>query len=163
MLLNHALVIVFFSLLHCLVSVIFQMTILRDLEKVAGWLRISIIYIVSGITGNLASALFLPYRAEVWHTSTAQFKAKCLNCTEISKTYFPLLFKLKQHHWHFDLSVVWLKQTKEVYKYMQGHHGYVVTIYSIVNALIKICILLHSDMHYPVDFPCKCFFLPIEG
>ncbi|XP_051996355.1 inactive rhomboid protein 2-like isoform X1 [Xyrauchen texanus] len=53
------------GLLHCLVSVIFQMTILRDMEKLAGWLRISIIYIFSGITGNLASALFLPYRAEV--------------------------------------------------------------------------------------------------
>ena len=52
-------------LLHCVVSVVFQMTILRDLEKLAGWLRISIIYIVSGVTGNLASALFLPYRAEV--------------------------------------------------------------------------------------------------
>lgn len=52
-------------ILHCLVSVAFQMTILRDLEKLAGWLRISIIYILSGITGNLASAIFLPYRAEV--------------------------------------------------------------------------------------------------
>ncbi|XP_077383395.1 inactive rhomboid protein 1 isoform X3 [Festucalex cinctus] len=53
------------GVLHCMVSVAFQMTILRDLEKLAGWLRISIIYIVSGITGNLASAIFLPYRAEV--------------------------------------------------------------------------------------------------
>ncbi|TKS68817.1 Inactive rhomboid protein 2 [Collichthys lucidus] len=53
------------GLLHCVVSVVFQMTILRDLEKLAGWVRISIIYILSGITGNLASALFLPYRAEV--------------------------------------------------------------------------------------------------
>ncbi|KAF3687482.1 Inactive rhomboid protein 2 [Channa argus] len=53
------------GLLHCMVSVVFQMTILRDLEKLAGWVRISIIYILSGITGNLASALFLPYRAEV--------------------------------------------------------------------------------------------------
>uniref|UniRef100_A0AAR2IT92 Inactive rhomboid protein n=1 Tax=Pygocentrus nattereri TaxID=42514 RepID=A0AAR2IT92_PYGNA len=53
------------GILHCLVSVLFQMTILRDLEKLAGWLRISIIYILSGITGNLASAIFLPYRAEV--------------------------------------------------------------------------------------------------
>lgn len=88
---THALVIVFFSLLHCLVSVIFQMTILRDLEKLAGWLRISIIYIVSGITGNLASALFLPYRAEVWHKSTAQFKFKCLNCTEIIQDRFPII------------------------------------------------------------------------
>ncbi|XP_056135542.1 inactive rhomboid protein 2-like [Lampris incognitus] len=53
------------GLMHCLVSVVFQMTILRDLEKLAGWVRIAIIYILSGITGNLASALFLPYRAEV--------------------------------------------------------------------------------------------------
>ncbi|CAN9510162.1 unnamed protein product [Ophioblennius macclurei] len=53
------------GLLHCTVSVVFQMTILRDLEKLAGWVRISIIYVLSGITGNLASALFLPYRAEV--------------------------------------------------------------------------------------------------
>ncbi|KAJ8413638.1 hypothetical protein AAFF_G00081450 [Aldrovandia affinis] len=53
------------GILHCLVSACFQMTILRDLEKLAGWLRISIIYILSGITGNLASAIFLPYRAEV--------------------------------------------------------------------------------------------------
>ncbi|MEQ2220871.1 Inactive rhomboid protein 2, partial [Ilyodon furcidens] len=52
------------GLFHCVVSVVFQMTILRDLEKLAGWARISIIYIFSGITGNLASALFLPYRAE---------------------------------------------------------------------------------------------------
>ncbi|XP_049577703.1 inactive rhomboid protein 2 isoform X1 [Syngnathus scovelli] len=53
------------GLLHCVVSVVFQMTILRDLEKLAGWVRISIIYVFSGITGNLASALFLPYRTEV--------------------------------------------------------------------------------------------------
>ncbi|KAM6951321.1 inactive rhomboid protein 1 [Aplochiton taeniatus] len=53
------------GILHCLVSVLFQMTILRDLEKLTGWLRISIIYILSGITGNLASSIFLPYRAEV--------------------------------------------------------------------------------------------------
>lgn len=52
-------------LLHCAVSVVFQMTVLRNLEKFAGWLRISIIYMLSGITGNLASALFLPYRGEV--------------------------------------------------------------------------------------------------
>ncbi|KAH0629527.1 hypothetical protein JD844_011644, partial [Phrynosoma platyrhinos] len=52
-------------IIHCLVSVVFQMTVLRDLEKLAGWLRITIIFILSGITGNLASAIFLPYRAEV--------------------------------------------------------------------------------------------------
>ncbi|KAG9334804.1 hypothetical protein JZ751_006553 [Albula glossodonta] len=56
------------GILHCLVSVCFQMTILRDLEKLAGWLRISIIYILSGITGNLASAIFLPYKAELFQS-----------------------------------------------------------------------------------------------
>uniref|UniRef100_A0A8B9T458 Inactive rhomboid protein n=1 Tax=Anas platyrhynchos TaxID=8839 RepID=A0A8B9T458_ANAPL len=50
------------GIIHCLVSVTFQMTVLRDLEKLAGWHRISIIFILSGITGNLASAIFLPYR-----------------------------------------------------------------------------------------------------
>ncbi|XP_072882675.1 inactive rhomboid protein 2-like isoform X3 [Hemitrygon akajei] len=53
------------GIIHCVVSVIFHLTILRDLEMLAGWLRISIIYILSGIIGNLASAIFLPYRAEV--------------------------------------------------------------------------------------------------
>nr|XP_020032551.1 inactive rhomboid protein 1 isoform X4 [Castor canadensis] len=52
------------GILHCLVSVCFQMTVLRDLEKLAGWHRIAIIYLLSGVTGNLASAIFLPYRAE---------------------------------------------------------------------------------------------------
>lgn len=55
----------FCRILHCLVSVLFQMSVLRDIEKLAGWLRISIIYMLSGVTGNLASAIFLPYRAEV--------------------------------------------------------------------------------------------------
>lgn len=62
-----------------MVSVVFQMTVLRDLEKLAGWLRISIIYILSGITGNLASALFLPYRAEVsLLTGAARLQLCCI-------------------------------------------------------------------------------------
>lgn len=38
---------------------------MRDLEKLAGPVRIGIIYIVSGITGNLASAIFEPHKPEV--------------------------------------------------------------------------------------------------
>ena len=38
---------------------------MTDLEKLVGALRISIIYIMSGVGGNLASAIFVPYRAEV--------------------------------------------------------------------------------------------------
>ena len=71
-------------LLHCLVSVVFQMTILRDLEKLGGWVRISIIYIFSGITGNLASALFLPYRAEVQHAHMRSFQSTHSDsCTDL--------------------------------------------------------------------------------
>lgn len=38
---------------------------MRDLEKLTGSLRIGIIYIGSGVAGNLASAIFVPYRADV--------------------------------------------------------------------------------------------------
>lgn len=53
------------GIFHCILTVIMQMTILRDLEKLAGWFRIGIIYIFSGIGGNLTSAIFIPFRAEV--------------------------------------------------------------------------------------------------
>ena len=46
-------------------TILIQFFFLRDLEKMAGALRIAIIYMVSGIAGNLASAIFVPYRAEV--------------------------------------------------------------------------------------------------
>lgn len=38
---------------------------MRDLEKLTGSLRIGLIYIGSGVAGNLASAIFVPYRADV--------------------------------------------------------------------------------------------------
>ena len=42
---------------------------MRDLEKMAGAVRIAIIYLGSGMIGNLASAIFVPYRAEVIYSS----------------------------------------------------------------------------------------------
>ena len=39
--------------------------VMRDIEKLTGWFRIAIIYFLSGIGGNLASAIFIPYRGEV--------------------------------------------------------------------------------------------------
>ena len=53
------------SVIHLLITVLFQYWIMRDLEKLAGAGRIAIIYIGSGMIGNLASAIFVPYRAEV--------------------------------------------------------------------------------------------------
>ncbi|KAJ8892395.1 hypothetical protein PR048_004975 [Dryococelus australis] len=42
-----------------------QYFLMRDLEKLTGSLRIMIIYMGSGVAGNLASAIFVPYRADV--------------------------------------------------------------------------------------------------
>lgn len=53
------------GLVQLLISIIFQIFILRDVENLAGCLRMGIIYTGSGVLGNLASAIFLPYQAEV--------------------------------------------------------------------------------------------------
>ena len=53
------------SALQLAITVIFQLVIMRDLEKLAGSLRISIIYMASGVAGCLSSAIFLPYHVEV--------------------------------------------------------------------------------------------------
>lgn len=46
---------------------------MRDFEKLGGWLRIGIIYVVSGIGGSLASAIFVPYHVEVSETFRQSF------------------------------------------------------------------------------------------
>ena len=56
-----------FRLLQLIVSIVFQTFIMRDYEKLVGWHRMAIIYIGSGISGSLASAIFLPYHVEVSH------------------------------------------------------------------------------------------------
>ncbi|XP_014669279.1 PREDICTED: inactive rhomboid protein 2-like isoform X2 [Priapulus caudatus] len=53
------------GVVHCVLTVILHIFLMRDLEKMAGPVRIGIIYISSGIVGNMASAIFLPDRAEV--------------------------------------------------------------------------------------------------
>ena len=37
---------------------------MRDLERMCGPIRMPLIYFGSGIIGNLASAIFVPFRAE---------------------------------------------------------------------------------------------------
>lgn len=41
------------------------MLIMRDVEKLTGCIRMTIIYVGAGIAGNLASSTFLPYHVEV--------------------------------------------------------------------------------------------------
>ncbi|XP_053607467.1 inactive rhomboid protein 2 isoform X2 [Plodia interpunctella] len=53
------------GLLHLAVTLALQWLFMRDLEKMAGPVRIAFIYLGSGVAGNMASAIFEPYRAEV--------------------------------------------------------------------------------------------------
>ncbi|XP_022903463.2 inactive rhomboid protein 1 isoform X1 [Onthophagus taurus] len=53
------------GILQLVITVLIQYFLMRDLEKLTGGLRIGIIYIGSGVAGNLASAIFVPYRADV--------------------------------------------------------------------------------------------------
>ncbi|KAH9502542.1 Inactive rhomboid protein 1 [Bulinus truncatus] len=64
--------------LHLVVSIFFQMWIVRDLEKLMGPIRISIIYIGSGVAGNLASCIFIPYSVEVGPTGSQFGIGACL-------------------------------------------------------------------------------------
>lgn len=60
-----------FSIIHLGITLVLQWFMMRDLEKLTGSLRIMIIYMGSGVGGNLASAIFVPYRADVSITSLA--------------------------------------------------------------------------------------------
>ncbi|KAH3861972.1 inactive rhomboid protein 1-like [Dreissena polymorpha] len=53
------------GLFHLVISLGFQILIMRDMEKLTGSIRMTIIYVGSGIAGNLASCIFVPYQVEV--------------------------------------------------------------------------------------------------
>jgi len=63
-----------------LITVVFQMFVMRDVEKLIGWLRIGLIYVISGIAGSLSSAIFLPYYPEVSRLSTSIFCYQLTRC-----------------------------------------------------------------------------------
>ncbi|XP_048509287.1 inactive rhomboid protein 1 isoform X2 [Athalia rosae] len=53
------------GIFHLAITLCVQYFFMRDLEKLTGSFRIAIIYFTGGLAGNLASAIFVPYRAEV--------------------------------------------------------------------------------------------------
>ena len=52
-------------LFHLVITLGFQVLIMRDMEKLTGSVRMTIIYVGAGIAGNLASCIFVPYHVEV--------------------------------------------------------------------------------------------------
>lgn len=53
------------GILHCALTVVIHWYYMRDLEKLIGTTRMTFLYMGSGIGGNLASALLMPYKPEV--------------------------------------------------------------------------------------------------
>jgi len=53
------------GIFHLVMTLAFQYWLVRDLEKLIGAKRLGLIYLGSGMVGNLASAIFVPNRAEV--------------------------------------------------------------------------------------------------
>ncbi|XP_020605448.1 inactive rhomboid protein 1-like isoform X2 [Orbicella faveolata] len=87
------------GIIHLACTFIFHFTIMRDLEKMAGWLRLAIIYIFSGVGGYLYSAILLPYQAEVGPSGSVFGVIACLfvelfQSWQIIARPFTALFKL---------------------------------------------------------------------
>lgn len=53
------------GLFHLVITLGFQILIMRDMEKLTGAIRMAIIYMGTGIAGNLASCIFVPYQVEM--------------------------------------------------------------------------------------------------
>lgn len=66
------------GIIHLVITVAFQHIFLTDLERLLGPIRTAVLYIGSGVAGNLISAIFLPYKPEV---------ISKLNTRKTSKTF----------------------------------------------------------------------------
>lgn len=53
------------GILHLIITLVFQHIFLADLERLIGPIRTAILYIGTGLAGNLTSALLVPYKPEV--------------------------------------------------------------------------------------------------
>lgn len=54
------------GIFHLAITIIIQHIYLADLERLIGPIRTAILYIGSGLTGNLTSAILVPYKPEVY-------------------------------------------------------------------------------------------------
>ena len=66
----------YFRVFSLLITVVFQMLILRDIEKYIGWYAMAVVYLGSGVAGSLGSAIFLPYHVEVTTMATRMHSSR---------------------------------------------------------------------------------------
>ena len=45
-----------------MMTLLIQLYLMRDMEKLCGPVRVGVIYLGSGMAGNMASAIFIPFR-----------------------------------------------------------------------------------------------------
>ncbi|XP_046659942.1 inactive rhomboid protein 1 isoform X3 [Homalodisca vitripennis] len=87
------------GIIHLAITLVLQWFMMRDLEKLTGSVRIMFIYMISGVGGNLASAIFVPYRADVGPAG-AQFgllaclMVEVINCWQMLRNPRQALLKL---------------------------------------------------------------------
>ncbi|XP_048575715.1 inactive rhomboid protein 1 isoform X2 [Nematostella vectensis] len=111
------------GIIHLLCTLVFNFTILRDLERMAGWIRISIIYIFSGIGGYLISAILIPYQVEVGPSGSMFGIIACLFVELIQSWQMvaqPILALLKLCGVVFLLLVVGLLPYVDNFAHMAG-------------------------------------------
>jgi len=111
------------GLLDLLLTILLQATVMRDLEKLIGWIRISIIYILSGLVGSLASATFLPYDIGAGPTGSHFGILACLFIEVVHNWYIirnPLIQILKLSGYMMILFLIGLLPMVDNYAHVFG-------------------------------------------
>ncbi|KOB77510.1 Uncharacterized protein OBRU01_03921, partial [Operophtera brumata] len=80
------------GLLHLATTLALQWLFMRDLEKMAGPVRIAVVYLGSGVIGNMASAIFEPYRAELVGVALTLFTLGLLPWIDNFAHFFGFVF-----------------------------------------------------------------------
>lgn len=106
------------GIVQLMITVLIQYFLMRDLEKLTGSVRIGIIYIGSGVAGNLASAIFVPYRADVSISLCSCRYVAWSSLIELSTNnwilgLWPKTFLVKLH---WRAGWIWLQFTKWISK-----------------------------------------------
>lgn len=78
------------GLIQLLITILFQFIYMRDVEKLMGWVRVALIYLMSGVVGSLASAIFVPYHVDAG-PSGSQFGILSCLFVELFSTWQILL------------------------------------------------------------------------
>ena len=107
------------SIIQLLLSLVFQLVLMRHLEKLLGSLRICIIYVVCGIAGSLGSAIFIPYHVEVSYTA--------------------VIFGMSNSYW-FSKSLLVLPACVWVYRLAFTNYAHIIWLTTVQKLSVCVCV-----------------------